>query len=300
MNQHPPFLNEGDLIVIVAPAKAIEVEHVQFATAFLKDQGFEVMISAHCLGKAHYFSGSVEERRSDFQSALNDPTVKAILCARGGYGCVQLVDDLDWSVLEKTPKWIIGFSDVTVFHQRLHLLGHPSIHGTMPLNFSTNTERALSSLIQALTQPGYHLKADPHLMNVHGRAHGLLIGGNLSILYSLLGTNDQVNYSERILFVEDLAEHLYALDRMLYAFKKAGVLQQLAGFIVGGMTDMKDTAVPFGRSLEEIILEHVGSLGVPVVFNFPCGHVDDNLALRFGESVRLNVDASGTDLTFGA
>jgi len=300
MIQRPPFLNEGDLIVIVAPAKAIEKEHVEFAHAFFVKQGFRVEIGPHCLREYHYFSGTIAERQKDMQWALNHPEAKAIVCARGGYGCVQIVDNLDWTPFSNNPKWIVGFSDVTVFHQRLHLLGLPSIHGSMPLNFSTNTKYALSSLIQALTLPSYLLKAAPHPKNVHGHAKGQLIGGNLSILFSLLGTNDQVEYEGRILFIEDLSEHLYALDRMLYAFKKAGILGQLAGLIVGGMTNMKDTDVPFGMSLEEIILEHVGHLDIPIVFNFPSGHIDDNLALRFGEEVLLNVGATQVELTFGA
>lgn len=300
MIQRPPFLVSGDLILITAPAKAIESEQVLFAKEFLTKAGFRVEISANCLGNHHYFSGTVDERLADFQWALSHPEAKAIVCARGGYGCVQLVDNLDWTFFSKNPKWVVGFSDVTVFHQRLHLIEMASIHGTMPLNFQTNTSEALNSLLSALSSPSYSLSVPKHHSNIPGETEGLLIGGNLSILYSLIGTNDQVDYSGRILFIEDVGEHLYALDRMLYAFKKAGILEQLAGLIVGGMTDMKDTAVPFGMSLEDLILAHFGGLDIPVCFQFPAGHLDDNRALRFGDYVHLRVGAAGVELTFGA
>lgn len=300
MIQLPPLLVPGDLILIAAPAKAIEAEHVQYAAQFLVKAGFRVELSAHCLGNHHYFSGTVHERLADFQWAIDHPEAKAIICARGGYGCVQLVDLLDWTNFSKNPKWVVGFSDVTVFHQRLHLLEMASIHGTMPLNFQKNTAEALRSLLSALCSSSYSLSVPTDSSTLPGESEGLLIGGNLSILYSLIGTNDQVDYSHRILFIEDIGEHLYAVDRMFYAFKKAGILEQISGLIVGGMTDMKDTAVPFGMSLEELVLAHFGELGIPVVFNFPGGHIDDNLALRFGDRVHLKVDTTHVELKFGA
>lgn len=300
MIQGPPSLTKGDLIVIVAPAKAIEATHVHFAQNFLQNAGFRVEISPNCLGSYHYFSGTVTERLNDFQWALDHREAKAILCARGGYGCVHLVDDLDWSGFQKQPKWIIGFSDITVFHQRVHLLGIGSIHGSMPLNFSENSPAALSTLLQALSGSSYSISAPTHPLNIPGKTSGEIIGGNLSILYALLGTNDQIDYQNKILFIEDVGEHLYAIDRMFYALKKAGVLSSIAGLVVGGMTDMKDTAVPFGKNLEEIIHDHIKAHNIPLCFGFPAGHISDNQAIRFGDVVNFNVNKNGGLVEFRA
>ena len=284
-----PALQEGDLIAIVAPAKHIGKEYINHAKNFLEANGFRVIVSEHCLGSHHYFSGTDEERLTDFQQALDNPEVKAILCARGGYGCIRIVDDIQWASFINHPKWIIGFSDVTILHQRIQLLGFPSIHGTMPLNFKENSSEALSTLLDALRGTEKEIVIPSNVFNIAGEATGTLVGGNLSILYSLLGTNDEINYAGTILFIEDLAEQLYHLDRMLYTFKKAGILNQIKGLIIGGMTDMKDTAVPFGATLEEIILSHCQELAIPVAFQFPAGHINDNRALIFGKKVTLSV-----------
>ncbi|MFN5442722.1 MAG: LD-carboxypeptidase [Crocinitomicaceae bacterium] len=284
-----PALKKGDTIAIVAPAKAIEKEFIDFAADFFEQQGYEVVVGKNCLNQHHYFAGTDEERLSDFQEVLDNPEIKAIICARGGYGCVRIVDEIQWASLLNHPKWIVGFSDVTVFHQRINILGLPSIHGTMPLNFKENTNEALTTLLQHLEGNHQPISIPSHPMNIEGIAEGILIGGNLSILFSLLGTDDEVNFQDTILFIEDLAEQLYHLDRMLFAFKKAGVLSQIKGLIVGGMTDMKDTAIPFGKSLEEIIIEHIKPYNIPLVFGFPAGHINDNRALVFGKKIKLEV-----------
>jgi muramoyltetrapeptide carboxypeptidase len=287
-----PSLKKGDLVAILAPAKAIEKEYIDYAVTFFTSQGFNVLVGKNCFAQNHYFAGSDEERLSDFQEALDNSDVKAIICARGGYGCVRIVDEINWASLINHPKWIVGFSDITVFHQRINLLGLESIHGSMPLNFKANSTEALITLVEHLQGDHKSISIQTHSSNIYGNATGKLVGGNLSILYSLLGTNDEVNFQDAILFVEDLAEQLYHIDRMFYAFKKAGILSQLKGFIVGGMTDMKDTAVPFGVSLEEIILSHLEKLKIPVVFNFPSGHINDNRALVLGKNVHLSVSDS--------
>lgn len=284
-----PALKKGDTIAIVAPAKAIEKEFIDFAVDFFEQQGYEVVVGKNCLNQHHYFAGTDEERLSDFQEVLDNPEIKAIICARGGYGCVRIVDEIQWASLLNHPKWIVGFSDVTVFHIRINILGLPSIHGTMPLNFKENSNEALTTLLQHLEGNHQPISIPSHLMNIQGTAEGTLIGGNLSILYSLLGTDDEVNFQDTILFIEDLAEQLYHLDRILFAFKKAGVLSQIKGLIVGGMTDMKDTAIPFGKSLEEIIIEHIKPYNIPLVFGFPAGHINDNRALVFGKKIKLEV-----------
>jgi muramoyltetrapeptide carboxypeptidase len=282
-------LQKGDLIAIVAPAKSIEKEHVSFAKNYLEKAGFSVIVGENCLNTFHYFAGTDVERASDFQDALDNPNVKAILCARGGYGCIRILDHLQWASFIQNPKWIIGFSDVTVFHQRVQSYNLQSIHATMPLNFSENSKEALDSLIRTLygEKLSYSIPSNPN--NKPGKATGKLVGGNLSILYSLLGTKESIDYQDTILFIEDLAEQLYHIDRIFYSLSKAGILEKIKGLIVGGMTDLKDTAVPFGQTYFEIILSHFIYRKIPIVFEFPAGHITDNRALILGEDVELLV-----------
>lgn len=291
-----PVLQKGDLIYITAPAKAIEESYVRFAENVLIEKGFRVLISKHCLGAYHYFSGTDAERLSDFQYGIDEPEIKAILCARGGYGCIRILDQLNWAGMLREPKWIIGFSDVTVFHQRMQRFSLQSIHGSMPLNFAENSTEALDTLVSALTGEEYTIQVAGNPNNKPGTAVGKLVGGNLSILYSLLGTDDQIDFTNTILVVEDLAEQLYHIDRMLFAFEKAGVFNKIKGLIIGGMTDLKDTAVPFGQTLEELVLSHFTYRNIPVAFDFPAGHIPDNRALVFGKEHILHVSETETQL----
>lgn len=298
MMRLPKPLQEGDHIQIVAPAKRIEASYVSLAKETLENEGFEVSTSEHCIGEHHYFSGTVSERLSDLQSALDNPNINAILCARGGYGCVQLVDQIDWSKFYENPKWLIGFSDVTVFHQHLQSQLFCSIHGTMPLNFEDHTPQAFSALLSALKGEPYSIEASFSVFNIEGKTEGVLIGGNLAIVASIIGTNDQPDYTGTILFVEEIGEPVYSVDRMFYSLKKAGILNQINGLIVGGMTSMKDSEIPYGSSLEEVIVAHTKELNIPVGFHFPAGHIQDNRALIFGKSVTLQVSSNGTKLSF--
>lgn len=298
MNTDIPALQKGDLIAIVAPAKAIEPTFVDFATTFLEANGYRVCIGKHTLGKHNYFSGTDEERRSDFQEALDNPEVKAILCARGGYGAVRIVDSIQWAAQLREPKWIIGFSDITVFHQRMQRFGIQSIHATMPLNFQENSSESLETVLHAIEGKSYSIDASFSESNQFGKVEGELIGGNLSILYSLLGTDDQINYANKILFIEEVGEQFYAIDRMLYSFNKAGIFDQIKGLIVGGMTGIKDTETPTGLTIETSVLEHFQYRKIPICFNFPAGHVSDNRALIFGKTVELNVSETATILSF--
>ncbi len=298
MNTDIPALEKADLISIVAPAKAIETDFVLFAKAYLESNGFRVIIGDHTLGRHHYFSGTDEERRSDFQAALDNPEVKAILCARGGYGSVRILDQIQWASQLRNPKWIIGFSDITVFHQRMQRFGIESIHSTMPLNFQENSPESLETLLAAARKQSYSIETATTKWNKFGTSQGELVGGNLSILYSLLGTDDQIDFTGKILFIEDVGEQLYAFDRMLFAFKKAGIFDQIKGLVVGGMTGMKDTEPSSGLSIEQSILDHFEYSKIPICFQFPAGHVDDNRALVFGKSVQLTVSAEKTLLSF--
>jgi muramoyltetrapeptide carboxypeptidase len=248
------------------------------------------------LGRAAYFSGTDAERLADFQHGLDDPSIKAILCARGGYGCVRIVEELNWTAFQKNPKWIIGFSDVTVFHQKINQLGVESIHGIMPLGFTEGSMEAKETLRNALFGESIRIDASPAKENCIGTAKGSLIGGNMTIIYSLIGTELSYTFKDKILFIEDIGEHIYKVDRMLHAFKLAGIFNQISGLILGGFTEMEDTDVPFGKTIEELISEQVVDLGIPVAFNVPIGHIPDNQAVVVGRTVTLTVTQTKSTL----
>jgi len=292
----PSFLQPGDTIYITAPAKAIEESVVLEAKKTLETWGLNVRVAPHCLGRAAYFSGTDAERLADFQHGLDDPSIKAILCARGGYGCVRIVEELDWTAFQQNPKWIVGFSDVTVFHQKINQLGVESIHGIMPLGFTEGSMEAKETLHKALFGESIILEASPVKENRMGTAKGSLIGGNMTIIYSLIGTELSYTFKNKILFIEDIGEHIYKVDRMLHAFKLAGIFNQISGLILGGFTEMEDTDVPFGKTIEELISEQVVNLGIPVAFNVPIGHIPDNQAVVVGRTVTLTVTQTKSTL----
>lgn len=285
----PPHLQAGDLIAIVATARKITPEEVAPAQAWLEAQGYRVRLGTSIGLADRQFAGSDAERRADLQTQLNDPAVKAILCARGGYGTVRLVDGLDWTAFRAHPKWLCGYSDITVLHAQLQQMGFASIHSTMPLNFDGSPESTQSwqSLHQVLQgkQPAYDLQ------NLHfargTQMQGLVVGGNLSVVYSLMGSSSLPPTANRILFLEDLDEYLYHLDRMMMCLKRGGLLDNLAGLLIGGLTKMNDNAIGFGKSAEEIIFDAVRDFNYPVAFGFPAGHQPLNQGLVLGRSLQL-------------
>ena len=294
----PPALNPGDLIYITAPAKLMDTQAVTYAKKHLEENGFKVLISKNCLGKHHYFSGTDEERLLDFQFGIDHPDVRAILCARGGYGSIRLVDRINWANMLREPKWLIGFSDITVFHHRLNKLGVQSIHGSMPINFEKNTEAALTSLVNTLKGSWPQFLLPSNQSNKVGIATGNLIGGNLSIVYSMLGTDDQYDFEDSILFLEDLGEHYYQVERMFFALKKSGAFQKIKGLIIGGISELEDTDPPLGRTIEEIVLDQLMFTRIPVLFNFPGGHIEDNRAMVFGKKIQLTVSEGEASVVY--
>ncbi len=282
-------------IHITAPAKVIDKGCIDFAADFFQKNGFKVSLAKHVLGQHHYFSGTDSERLADFQAALDDESIDFILCARGGYGTVRIIDDLDFTKFVKKPKLIIGFSDITVFHN--HISRHfnlPTLHASVPLNFESNTPEALQSLLNVLNGKPNKYEIASSKYNRSGEVKAIVVGGNLSIIYSLIGTNSDLNTDGKILFIEDIGEHIYALDRILYSLKKSNKLQKLAGLMVGGMTNIKDTEIPFGKNVEDVISEIVAPYNFPVCFNFPAGHIDDNRAMIFGREALLIVTPEGS------
>jgi len=294
----PPHLTKGDLVYLCAPAKAIEENYVLAAENWLNHIGLRSIRSKHLTGRHHYFSGTEYERMADLQEGIDHPEAKAIWCVRGGYGTIQIMDGLQWAQFIRAPKWVIGFSDICALHHKIQHLGFQSIHGTMALNIDKNSDEAKAKLAELLFGEKHTFELTTHTDNKHGEASGVLIGGNLSIIYSMLSGPDAYDFRDAILFIEDLAEHLYHIDRMLHALRRNGALEQIKGLIVGGLTDLEDTDVPFGKAINELILAHFTYRKIPICFDFPAGHVDDNQALVLGANVRLEVLAEKTSLSY--
>jgi muramoyltetrapeptide carboxypeptidase len=287
----PELLQKGDRIRIVAPAGKVSKEKVLPGIELLQDVGYEVVIGKHVFDRNFQYAGTDQQRISDFQEAINDPQTKAIVCARGGYGSVRIIEKLDYSSFLKNPKWLVGFSDITVFHSVLNKLGLASIHGAMPAFFIENKKptKSFHSLMEVLTSGNYEVKFGPHSLNCKGSCSGELVGGNLSLLYSLQGTPWQLGTKGKILLIEDLSEYLYHLDRMMQNFRLSGQLSDLAGLVVGGFTEMLDNESLFGKSAYEIIHEAIEGCHFPVCFDFPSGHIPKNLSLILGANYRLEV-----------
>ncbi|WP_353545622.1 S66 peptidase family protein [Rhinopithecimicrobium faecis] len=292
MMKIPEFLQPGDKVAIVCPASFIRGD-ISKGIAILESWGLEVHVGETVDSQFHQFAGDDTLRAADFQWALNHPEIKAVFAARGGYGSVRIIDKIDFSIFQKQPKWVIGFSDITVFHTHINRRYNcATIHGQMPKSFETGTPASLETLRQALfgEAVSYTFSKNPLNKGFIGREatiKGRLIGGNLAILHSLVGSVSEPKYKNKILFIEDVGETFYNVDRMLWTLKRAGHLKKLKGIIVGGFSGMRDNSPAYGYSIEEIILEKVQEYDYPVVFDFPAGHIDDNHALIFGQKVAL-------------
>jgi muramoyltetrapeptide carboxypeptidase len=292
----PPYLEKGDVIGIVCPAGAMPVEKASECIRVLNEEwGFQTKVGK-TLGTAfNYFSGTDEERLNDFQQMLDDDEVKAILCGRGGYGLGRIIDKIDFKKFKKNPKWIIGFSDITILHCHLYTNYYiSSLHAPMAAAFNDMgyINRFVQSLKAALEGKKAKYQCDPHEFNKKGEGIGEVVGGNLSLLAHLIGTESDLKTKGRILFLEDTGEYLYNIDRMMYQLKRSGKLSKLAGLIVGGFTDNKDTERPFGQTAYEIIHEIVREYDYPICFGFPISHEKENYTVKVGVGYKLKVGKS--------
>ena len=292
----PEYLQKGDRIRIVAPAGKEQKDKVLPGIELLQDVGYEVLIGKHVFDRNFQYSGSDQQRAADLQEAINDNQTKAIICARGGYGSVRIIEKLDFSPLLNNPKWLVGFSDVTVLHSILNKLGLASIHGAMPAFFLENKKptRSFLSLIELVSTGKSQVETAVHSLNRAGVCSGELVGGNLSLLYSLQGTPWQIETSGKILLIEDLSEYLYHLDRMMQNFRLTGQLKNLAGLVVAAFSEMQDNESPFGKSAYEIIQDAVKDYHFPVCFDFPVGHIPRNFPLMLGARYHLEVENTCT------
>lgn len=295
----PQYLKPGHKIRIVSPAGKLKQERVMPALEWLKEQGYEVELGKHVFSGHFQYAGTDGQRLEDLQEALNDADCNAILCARGGYGTVRIIDKIDFTAFKKYPKWVIGYSDITVLHRAINNLGIESIHGAMPpffFNKEGNETENIKSLMAVVCgeKSEYRFRSKGKVRSAS--AKGRLIGGNLSILTSLIGTRYDFQSKGKILFIEDIDEYLYHIDRMMIQLKLAGKLDDLAGLVVGDFTEVKDNDDPFGQTVKEIILDAVKGFDYPVCFGLNAGHGDINLALNFGHEYLLEVSENDCTL----
>ena len=288
-----PYLKQGSKVAIAAPARKVTKEEMAYAFHWLEENGFVPVYDDRLFAEHYIFAGDDGFRAAVLQEYLDNEEIAAIWLARGGYGGIRVIDQLDFTKLMQHPKWLIGFSDGTVFHGKLSRLGVPSLHASMPYRFEKKSDAAKQSLFDALTGKRLRYEFPAHPLNRCGTAEGEVVGGNLSVLCSLLGSDSFPETDGKILFIEDVDEYIYHIDRMMHGLKRAGKLAQLKGLVVGGLTQIHDNPDPFGQSVEEVIAEAVADYGYPLCFGFPAGHFSDNRAMVLGQEARINVAESG-------
>jgi muramoyltetrapeptide carboxypeptidase len=292
--QQPKYLKKGDTIAIVAPAGILKnkKEIIEKAKETAEGWGLHVIIGEHVFNQNNHFAGTDKERASDFQKALDNPNVKAIWGARGGYGSVRIIDQLDFTAFKKQPKWIIGYSDITALHNHIHNLGIETIHGMMGTSFQFDEEKNKESILtlkETLFGKPLKYNVTSSTYNKQGSASGQIVGGNLTILITMLGSKSAINTKDKILFIEEIGEYKYHIDRMLQSLKRAGYFENCKGLIVGDMSNIKKNTTKWGSSIEQLILDVVAEYDFPILFNFPAGHEIDNRALILGRTIEMNV-----------
>ncbi len=299
----PNYLKQGDSIAIVAPAGILKNknEAINKAKELAEGWGLKVLIGKNVFNQNNHFAGTDKERGEDFQKVLDNPNIKAIWCARGGYGSVRIIDLLNFSKFKENPKWIIGYSDITAFHNHLNILGVESIHGLMGTSLDFDEEESKQSketLRKVLFGEKLSYEIESSVHNRKGKVSGELIGGNLSIMVSMLGSKSQLDTDGKILFIEEIGEYKYAIDRMLQSLKRAGYFNNIQGLIVGDMSNIKKNTTVWGSSLEQLILDVVSEYDFPVLFDFPAGHEYDNRALIMGRQIEVTIDKYNSFIRF--
>ncbi|MBU0942614.1 MAG: LD-carboxypeptidase [Flavobacteriaceae bacterium] len=294
----PTNLQKGDTVAILATARKNVDNNLKPAIDLLHSWGLEVVIGKTIGLDNNQLAGTDEQRAADFQQQLDNPNIKAIWCVKGGYGTVRIIDLLDFTKFKQHPKWIVGFSDITVLHNHLNTMGFKTIHGVMPITVPRATKEAIETLRLSLFGNKLEYEITTATMNKIGKASGELVGGNLSILYSLLGSPSAIDCRDKILFIEDLDEYLYHIDRMMMNLKRNGCLESIKGIVVGSMTKMKDNDIPWGKNAVQIIEDITKNYTIPIIYNFPAGHIQDNRALILGSTVSMEVTPTKSALIF--
>lgn len=299
----PPYLKAGDTVAIVAPSGILlnREKEVNQAVELLKSWNLNVVISDHVFSQNGHFAGTDKERTADFQETLDNPNIKAIWAARGGYGTVRILDKLDYTKFKEHPKWVIGYSDITALHNQIHNQGIESIHALMATNLTDDLgdiKDNISSFEDALFGKPLAYTIESSIYNRLGTTSGQLVGGNLTLLHTMLGSKTSIDTNGKILFFEEIGEYAYHIDRMLQSLKRAGYFENCKGIIVGDISKVRKNTTEFGRTIEEIILDIVAEYDFPVLFNFPAGHEDDNRALILGRRIELSVGKDVSEVRF--
>ncbi|NNC49576.1 MAG: LD-carboxypeptidase [Flaviramulus sp.] len=301
--KQPSYLKAGDTVAIVAPSGVLKnrTKEVEQAKSLLKNWGLNPVVGKHVFSKANHFAGTDNDRCEDFQNALDDPSIRAIWCARGGYGTVRILDKLDYSKFNKNPKWVIGYSDITALHNQIHNNGVESIHAMMCTSLQddlSTIEETISSLKNAVFGNPLSYTLTGSKYNKTGDASGQLVGGNLTMLHTMLGSKTSINTSGKILFIEEIGEYKYHIDRMLQSLKRAGYFENCKGLIVGDMSKLRKNTTLWGTSIEQLILDAFSDYNFPIAFNMPAGHEKDNRALIMGRTIQLEVNSEQSSIIF--
>lgn len=301
--QQPPYLKMGDTVAIVAPSGILKnkTQEIDKAKNLLISWGLHVVVGKYVFNQANHFAGTDDERHDDFQKALDDPTIKAIWCARGGYGTIRILDKLDFSKFKETPKWIIGYSDITALHNHIHNLGVESIHAMMCTSLKDDfnaIEETIKTCKDALFGKPLNYTLQNSKYNKNGTSSGQLVGGNLTMLQAMLGSVSSIDVSGKILFIEEIGEYKYHIDRLLQSLKRAGYFNNCKGVIVGDMTKLRKNTTLWGTSIETLILDALSDYNFPIAFNMPAGHEKDNRALILGRTIGLHVEKDATTINF--
>ncbi len=299
----PLYLKAGDTVAIVAPSGILKNKtgQVQQAKDLLKSWGLNVVVGTHVFSKDNHFAGTDEERCEDFQKAMDDPTIRAIWCARGGYGTVRILDKLDYTKLRENPKWLIGYSDITALHNQFHNEGFETVHALMCTSLTDDLNdipESISTFKKAIfgEDLSYTLKESEY--NRVGTVKAPLVGGNLTMLHTMLGSNTSIDTSGKILFIEEIGEYKYHIDRMFQSLKRAGYFDNCAGVLVGDMSKMRKNTTLWGTSVEQLILDALADYTFPIAFNMPAGHEKDNRAMILGRSIEMTVEKNKTTVVF--
>lgn len=299
----PPYLKAGDTVAIVAPSGILKHrnEEIERAKRLLKQWNLNVVVGKHVFNQANHFAGTDQERCEDFQNALDNPNIKAIWCARGGYGTVRILDKLDYTRFLEQPKWIIGYSDITALHNQIHNLGVQSLHAMMCVSLpkdESEIEQTIATFKKAIFGETLSYTLQGSNYNQVGEVTAPIVGGNLTMLHTMLGSKTSIDTSGKILFIEEIGEYKYHIDRMLQSLKRAGYFDQCKGVIVGDMTKLRKNTTLWGTSIEQLILDALADYDFPIAFNMPAGHEDDNRALILGRKATLKVEKTKSTLVF--
>tara|TARA_B100000989_G_C19508352_1_gene457603 strand:+ start:34 stop:930 length:897 start_codon:yes stop_codon:yes gene_type:complete len=296
MNKEPSLLKKGDVVSIISTARKVIKKDIQKSIDVLTSWGLKVVLAKNIFVSHYQFSGEDEIRKKSFQEILDSKKIKAIFCARGGYGTIRIIDKLDFNTFIKYPKWIVGFSDITILHSSLNILKYCSIHSFMPINYDSVSKKNLKSLYTILFKGKNYIQCFSNSFNKIGLVKSEVVGGNLSILYSLLGSKSDICTNNKILLIEDLDEYLYHLDRMIISLKRAGKFNNLNALIVGSMTKIHDNKIKFGMNANEIIKYHTEEFNYPICFDFPVGHQKNNKPLVLGKKSKLDISSNTVSL----